>query len=325
VIAPPPPAASVSFNQFSFLAVDVPVSAPGFPNLGRGLLDLTVGLDDQIIVSGYDASADPCAARTSGWKGRNWLYSPQQRRFVHLDALKGVQYQAALAARTPTFGNALPPIAGAPVVPAFYGTLRACERYQTVEYSTATFAGTTDLFTRGGLSIGQSSLTTSQVTASTRELTTVMDMDATLDGWLVTIFPMRKIQFIKLGPDYPGFSGGGEFPGFSDRKYARVGVGATRDTLWATDVDSDVYEYVKATNRLEKRNLLLNDRAQDIGVGKDGSVFIVDLGGNLKKWNPALKSWAPTGRAAVTRVAVTSKGKPVAANFPTSQRVFIAQ
>ena len=126
-----------------------------------------------------------------------------------------------------------------------------------------------------------------------------------------------------LGPPY--FSNTGEFPGRSDRKWARVGVGATKDVLWGVDVDSDVYEYVKSADRFEKRNLLLNDRAQDIGVGKDGSVFIVDLGGNLKKWNPALRSWTPTGRGAVTRVAVTSKGKPVVANFPTAHRVFIAQ
>ena len=323
VIASPPPAPSVSFSQFSFLAVDVPVSAPGFPNLGRGLLDLTVGLDDQIIVTGFDANADPCAARTSGWKGRNWIYSPQRRAFLHLDALKGVQYQSALAGRVLTLGPRLPVPAGAPAVPAFFGAVRACERFHTVEYDAATFAGNAEFFSAGGLSIGVSSLTTRQVPTSTRELTNVLDMDITLDGTLVTIFPMRKIQFVPLGPPY--FSNTGEFPGRSDRKWARVGVGATKDVLWGIDVDSDVYEYVKSADRFEKRNLLLNDRAQDIGVGKDGSVFIVDLGGNLKKWNPALRSWTPTGRGAVTRVAVTSKGKPVVANFPTAQRVFIAQ
>jgi hypothetical protein len=318
-----PTASGVTFNQYSFFMVEVPVSAPGFPNLGRGLLDVTVGLDDQIIVTGFDgpANANPCNTQSNGWQGRNWIYSPQQRRFVHLDFLKRVQYQLAFAGRELTRGTAPPQVAGAPAIPAFHGFLRGCENYHHVEYDAATYAGNAEFFSAGGFSIGRSILGTNVLTANTRNITLVLDADITLDSHVLAIFPERKINVVPLGANY----GLADFQRYDQEKFARIGVGATRFDIWATNFDGDVFQYVRATNRFDKRNLFSNDRAQDIGVGKDGSVFIVDMGGNLKKWNPGLNSWIATGRGGVTRVAVTSKGKPVVANFPASQRVFIAQ
>ena len=310
-----------SAASFTFTEVDVPVSAPGFANLGSGLNDITVGLDDQIIVTGFDASANPCTARTAGWRGRNWIYSPAQRRFIHLDSFKRVQYQVAIAARNLSSGTAPPTLAGAPAVPAFYGITRACERYYLNEYDNATFtAQTAAFFDQGGLSLGQSLQRSSEVTANTRDTNTISDLDVTQDEWVVATFTQRMINFIGIGS-----KAGTSSPKRSDQKFARLGVGATRDVLWATTFDSDVYEYVKATDRFEKRNIFEADKAQDIGVGKDGSVFIVDLAGRLKKWDAAQKTFVFTGRSGVTRVAVTSKGKPVVANFPSSQRVSIAQ
>ncbi len=318
-----PTTPGVTFNQYSFLPVEVPVSAPGFPNLGRGLLDITVGLDDQVIVTGYDgpANANPCNVRANGWQGRNWIYSPQQRRFLHLDFLKRVQYQLAFAGREITRGTAPPQVPGAPAIPAFHGFLRACANYHHVEYDAATFAGNDEFFSSGGLSIGRSILGTNVLTANTRNITLVLDADISLDGHVLAIFPERKINVVPLGAAY----GQADFQRYDQEKFARVAVGATRFDMWATNFDGDVFQFVRASNRFEKRNLFANDRAQDIGVGKDGSVFIVDIGGSLKKWNPGLNSWIATGRGGVTRVAVTSRGKPVVANFPNSQRVFIAQ
>lgn len=307
---------------YNFLAVDVPTTAGSFGNIGAGLNDITVGLDDQIIVTGFDtAYFTPCATRTTGWQGRNWIYSPTQRRFIHLDYLKRVQYQVAFAARNVAGGTAPPALTGAPNVPAFFGITRACERYYLNEYDAATFNGqTADFYDAGGRWEGRSLQRSSEVTVNTRDINTVGDMDVTLDEWIVLTFTQRMINFIGIGAN-----AGLSRPKRSDQKFTRIGVGATRDVIWATTFDNDVYEYVKATDRYEKRNVLDSDKAQDIGVGKDGSVFIVDLSGRLKKWDAAQKTFVFTGRAGVNRVAVTSKGKPVVANFPSSQRVFIAQ
>ena len=317
--------AVTGLNLFNFISVDVPISAPGFPNLGSGLLDVTVGLDDQIIVTGFDASADPCRSRAEGWKGRNWIYNPTLRTFAHLDYLKRVQFQMAIAGRAVTFGTAPPALAGAPAVPAFYGIVRACTRYHLNEYDAATFNGmTAAFFDEGGLAYGESSLRSNQVTADTRDLTTVLDMDMTLDNWILAIFPERKINFIGIGPNEK-LNSSGPFPRRDDQKFARIGVGANRNVLWATSFESDVYEFVPATNKFEKRNIFATDKALDVGVGKDGSVFIVDITGRLKKWDPIQKVFVYAGKSGVTRVAVTSKGRPVVANFPSSQRVFIGQ
>ena len=311
---------------YSFISVDVPTAAGTFGNIGAGLNDITVGLDDQIIVTGFDAAYfTPCATRTTGWQGRNWIYSPTQRRFIHLDYLKRVQIQVAIAARSLSNGNTPPALSGAPAVPALYTITRACERYYNNEYHANTFNNlTADFYDKGGLDFGQSLDRSSAVTANTRDLTTVLDMDITLDNWVLTIFPQRKINFIGIGAN-AALNPAGPFPNRADQKFARIGVGATRDVIWSTTFENDVYEFVKATDRYEKRNVLDADKAQDIGVGKDGSVFIVDLSGRLKKWDAAQRTFVYAGLSGVTRVAVTSKGKPVAASFPSSQRVYIAQ
>ena len=309
-------------TSYSFVSVDVPTAAGTFGNIGAGLNDITVGLDDQIIVTGFDAAYfTPCATRTTGWQGRNWIYSPAQRRFIHLDYLKRVQYQVALAARNVAGGNAPPALAGAPNVPAFFGITRACERYYLNEYDAATFNGqTADFYDIGGRWEVRSIQRSSEVTVNTRDTNTISDMDVTLDQWIVATFTQRMINFIGIGAN-----AGLTRPKRSEQKFTRIGVGATRDEIWSTTFENDVYEYVKATDRYEKRNVLDADKAQDIGVGKDGSVFIVDLSGRLKKWDAAQRTFVYAGLSGVTRVAVTSKGKPVAANFPASQRVFIAQ
>ena len=326
------PVTAVAVKQaYIFHTVDVPTSATGYPNLGGGLNNITVGHDDQIIVTGYDEAADPCIAKASGWTGgRNWIYSPGKRTFLYLDALKQVNYQVAIATRNPTQFDGywrtdpLPAPSGAPAVPVFYASLRACERYFSIAYNTETFTNrlTDILYPFGGFNFLESLKANTEITANTRDITTVVDMDITLDDWLISIYPERKINFKRLGA---GFVWGATIEKRADQKFARLGVGATRDVLWATSYEGDVYEYVKASDTFEKRNLFVSDRAQDIGVGKDGSVFIVDTAGRLKKWDKALKSFSTTGLGGVTRVAVMSNGKPVAANFPASQRVYIAR
>lgn len=322
----PAPASAVVIGQnFRFIAVDIPSSAPGFPVMSTFFRDITVGQDDQIIVTGYDESADPCRAQAEGWKGSNWVYSPTQRKFLHLDFLKRVQYQLIIAARNLSAfgGQSTPPaIAGAPAINAIYASLRGCQRYYSVQYSATTFAGSSALFSEGGLAFLESNLGTSQLTANSRDITLTLDHDITLDDWFIAIYPERKINFVRIGA---GFNTSDPIELRSDQKFARIGVGATRNVIWATDVDSNVYEFVPASNAYVRRNLLDADRAQDVGVGKDGSVFIVDVVGRLKKWNPALKSFVYAGKSGVTRVAVTSKGKPVVANFPASPRVYIAE
>lgn len=294
-------------QSISFTAVNVPTSASGFGNIGSGLLDLTAGADDIVLVSGYDTS---CVDGT----GRNWVYNPQARTFNHLDYLKRANMNVLLAVDKLVIGvvnGDTPPTAPVPAVPSLIGEWnKACTNESLLlTYVSSVFedasAQTSQNFDGATFSSALDDLQ-------------LPDLDYAQDGYVANIAPNDELEFFKPETaDDVGF--------FDQINFKRVGLGKTHKDLWVVSLTNNVYEYVESTDSFELRSINADDKAQDVGVGQDGTVFIVNTSGVLKKWDETSKRFIKTNKAGVTRVAVDSLGNPIVANFPNSQTVYFGR
>lgn len=294
-------------QSISFNAVNVPTSASGFSNLGSGLFDLTVGADDIVLVSGYD---DGCIDGT----GRNWAYNAQARAFSHLDYLKRANMNVLLAVDKLLVGavnGTVPPTTPPPAIPSLVGEWnKACSDKSTLlTYVASVFEDPS----------AQASQNFDAATFSTElDLGQLPDLDYAADGYVANIAPNAEIEFFK-----PETADNVSF--FDELNFMRIGIGKTHKDLWVVSTTYNVYEYNESTNSFDLRSFNADDRAQDIGVGQDGSVFIVNKSGVLKKWDEVSKRFIKTNKSGVTRVAVDSLGKPIVANFPSSQTVYFGR
>lgn len=285
-----------------FTSTVIPDSAPGFPSLGHGLRDITSGHDDLVIAT---SGARPCVAGS----GRNWVLDPATRNFVLLEPLGNASFPVVVAAERRQFAPA-----PAPFTPPFKALYMLfpfqCSAFQLLEYDRTVFTpaafATQDFDAAVLFDLFEGPL----------DLET--DMDVTGDGFVV--WTDRK----------------GDVAWFDTRetddenqirpailRFKRVGAGKTFDTVWLVDTESNVYQLVDG--EFELRSFRAEDRALDVGVGHDNSVFIVDLSGRLKKWDPVTQGFSAISKTGVTRVAVDSKGRPIVADFPASRRVFFAR
>ncbi len=293
-------------QSIRFTAVPVPTSATGFPNLGGGLRDLTVGAGDIVLVTGF---ASPCVEGN----GANWVYNPNTSSFGHLDYLKGVNLFTALALADPVIGDVdgdTPPTTPAPAISSFLAEWNkdCANRSNLLTYEE-------DIFTEPG---AQASQDFNGATFGTEQpLNVIPDLDIAGDGTVVNIFG-TELEFF-----HPETANDVEF--FDQIAFMRAGVGTNEKDIWAVSTTNNVYEFVEATDSFELRSKKSGDKAQDIGVGQDGTVFIVNMSGVLKKWDPVSGLFISTTKTGVNRVAVDSKGNPIVANFPTSQTVFFGR
>lgn len=294
---------SISFDQ-----VTVPASASGVGSLGSGLLDLTVGADDIVILSGFDDS--PCVNGT----GRNWVYNPLSRSFSHLDYLQRMNLNVGIAVDELVKGDVngdTPPTSPSPAIPSL-----VLEWDQSCGSESVLTTYVSSVFTDPS---AQSSQNFGAATFSTAlDDFQEPDLDYSADGYVFNIAPSDELEFFK-----PETANDVSF--FDSINFMRVGVGKTREDIWAVSTTYNVYEFVPSTDSFELRSVNADDKAQDIGVGQDGSVFIVNTSGVLKKWDETAKRFVKTNKTGVTRVAVDSRGNPIVANFPNSQIVYFGR
>ena len=144
------------------------------------------------------------------------------------------------------------------------------------------------------------------------------DIDIAADGTIANIAPANELEIFQAEKaDDVSF--------FDQLEFMRVGIGKDKYDLWVVSTTHNVYGFVNSSDRFELRSHNADDKAQDIGVGHDGTVFIVNTSGVLKKWDPATKRFVRTNKNGVTRVAVDSRGNPIVANFPSSQTVYFGK
>ena len=293
---------SISFDQ-----VSIPTSASGFGNLGSGMLDITVGADDIVLASGY---SDPCENGT----GRNWVYNSLSRSFNHLDYLKRANLGVMLAVDklvVATVNGDTPPKTPAPAIPSLLGEWnKGCsDQSLLLTYVSSVFD---DPSAQASQNFDGAVFTTPLNDEQ------VPDLDYAADGYVLNIAPNDELEIFKPETaDDVGF--------FDSIDFMRVGVGKTHKDLWVVSTTYNVYEYVEGSDSFELRSINADDKALDVGVGHDGSVFIVNMSGVLKKWNPTAKRFVKTNKSGVTRVAVDSLGNPIVANFPSSQIVYFGR
>lgn len=290
-------------QTLSFSSALVPESEGAFASTGQPLLDVTVGHEDYVIAT---SGASPCAAGS----GRTWVFDATNRVFKLLTLTENASFPTAVAAGTRTIAPAQP--AFTPQFDAIYATFALnCSAYRLLEYSSTVFVPAnfaTQNFDAAAIF---------DMFEGPLDLTT--DLDVTADdfiafvdrkGHLVWFEAGSSSGFVKLQPD--------------SIVMTRVGAGKTVDTIWVVDTESNVYE-LQNQKDFVLRSHQGDDRALDVGVGHDNSVFIVDLEGTLKKWNPATESFDTFNKTGLTHVAVTASGKPVVGNFPASRRIFFAR
>ena len=288
-------------RSISFFSVDIPTSAPGFPDLGEGMLDITAGRDDVIIATGFNM---PCVLGN----GRNWAFNPLGRRWNHMRFLEDADFLVAVAARRLSEGTA-PPANFTPRIPAFYGILTIdCTDFDLVEFDSRVFVAA-NFASRDFTEATLFALPTGAITP---------DLDIAADDTIVFVTPTGGLEFFETGNPAGVMTR-------ADLTFVRVGVGATIDVLWVVDAASNVYEFDPVRDSFILRSQQANDRALDVGVGHDGTVFIVDLSGTLKQWDPTSRRFITITRRNITRVAVDSRGNPIVADFPDSQRVFFGR
>ncbi|MCW5698186.1 MAG: hypothetical protein KIS96_15870 [Bauldia sp.] len=285
-----------------FTSTVIPESAPGFPSLGHGLRDITSGHDDLVIAT---SGARPCVAGS----GRNWVLDPASRNFVLLEPLGNASFPVVVAAERRQFAPQ-----PAPFTPPFKALYMLfpfqCSAFQLLEYDRTVFtpaafaAQDFDAAVLFDLFEGPLDLET--------------DMDVTGDGFIVWTDRTGDVAWF----DTRDTEDENQIKPPTLR-FKRVGAGRTFDTVWLVDTESNVYQLVNG--EFELRSLRAEDRALDVGVGHDNSVFIVDLSGRLKKWNPVTQGFTATSKTGVTRVAVDSGGRPIVADFPASRRVYFAR
>ena len=145
-------------------------------------------------------------------------------------------------------------------------------------------------------------------------LTELPDIDFAADGTIANIAPGNTLELFQ--PETAN-----DVDGFTDISFLRVGIGVNKDDIWVVSTTNNVYEYIPTTNNFTLRSVNQIDKAQDVGVGQDGTVFIVNMQGQLRKWDLITKSFTATNKRGVTRVAVDSRGNPIVGNFPASQTI----
>ncbi len=299
-------------QSVSFSAVNIPTTAPGYTNLGSGLLDITSGRDDIVLATGF---SDPCVEGS----GRNWLYDPLSRSFKHLDYLNRINLLAAVAGETLSAADLsaiglsasdTKPPTTAPDIQALYMQWQEdCTIPVLITYASSVF---TDAGKVASNDYQNAVFDSAFVVKSSA------DIDVAANEVVVQVDGINTLRFFKPG-DVKDFSSR------ADMTFMRAGIGEDEDDLWVVNSANNVYEFMPSSDSFALRSINQDDQAQDIGVGHDGTVFIVNLSGVLKKWDPISKRFIKTNKSGVSRVAVDSRGNPIVANFPASQTVYFGR
>jgi hypothetical protein len=295
-------------QSISFTSVTIPTSAGGV-NLGSGMLDITSGEDDIVVATGFD---DPCVNGT----GRNWVYNSVSRTFGYLDYLKSANFYTAIALddliKSVEANGDKPPSSPSPAIPSLLAEWnKNCgNESELLTYVSSVFSSS-------------NAQSTQNFAAATLSLplddNQIPDLDVAGDGTIAGLISGNKLEI------YTAKSFDKIIKDFDDLQYHRVGIGEDKDDIWVVSLTNNVYEYIPSTQKFDLRSFNANDKAQDIGVGHDGTVFIVNTSGVLKKWDPLAKRFIKTNKSNVTRVAVDSRGNPIVANFPSSQIVYFGR
>lgn len=297
-----------------FVTATVPDSPPGYDSLGPALNDLTVGVDDLVVVTGYDniftGSDQPCLRGS----GQNWIYDVASGAFQSMDWLQGIILTHGFAADQLAVGfvtGTTPPAGSyATAMNAFYGLWqRDCTTPELVTYVDS-------VFTDPGTQVSRDFYEAVLVIEGDIDL--IADMDGSADGAVANVNRERHLELF-----FPNDSD--EIREFDKLEFARVGMGQHEEDIWVVDTQADVYQFQPEPPDWILRTQTSDDRALDVGVGFDGSVYIVNLAGVLKRWDPVLGQFTRTTMANVNRVAVDSQGRPVVANFPTSSVVYFGR
>ncbi|MGX9356767.1 hypothetical protein ACS3SW_16855 [Roseobacteraceae bacterium S113] len=299
-----------------FTSVTIPRSAPSYSSLGPSMSDLSSGANDLVMAVGYDnvftGDDTPCFDLS----GQNWIFDRSLGAFAEMDWLHDITLTLGLAAFAPPNGvdSDPPPATGAIAHGGFFGLWeRDCSIQELLTYSSFVFddplfQDTRDfseavLFTEGMLDVP-------------------LDMDIAADGFVANTNRERHLEVFS-----PNASD--DVREFDELEFARVGMGQNEEDIWVIDNTGQVFQFDNSggpdTENWIQRGITSDDRAQDVGVGFDGSVFIINMAGVLKRWDAALGQFTRTSRAGVTRVAVSSDGKPIVANFPNEEVVYFAR
>ncbi len=295
-------------ENVSFTGVTIPTTTSSYGNVGSGLRDLTSGEDDVVIVTGYD---DPCSKGT----GRNWIYNSLTSSFSYMDYLNRADIMVGLAAQQVAnySGEVLgeqPPTSITPNIDAFFGVWpNNCTTPELLEYVPSVFTSSSN---ETNNTYGDAVLFTPNFAGTTS------DLDIAKDGRLAFINTKNELKYF-----YPQTAATNTV--LTDKTFLRVGIGADINDLWVVDTSNNVYEYIPSSSSFKLRSVLDDDKAQDVGVGFDGTVYIVNTSGTLKKWSETSGKFIKTNKTGVTRVAVDSRGRPIVGNFPDSQIVYFGR
>ena len=295
-------------ETISFNTVTIPTTTSSYGSIGSGIRDITSGEDDVVIATGYD---NPCSKGT----GRNWIYNSLTSSFSYMDYLNRADIMVGLAAQQVAnySGEVIgetPPTSVTPNIDAFFGIWpNNCTTPELLEYVSAEFNSSTN---QTNNTYGDAVLFTPNTVGTTS------DLDIAKDGRLAFINTKNELKYF-----YPQSSVSNTV--LTSKNFLRVGLGADINDMWVIDTSNNVYEYIPSSKSFELRSILDDDKAQDVGVGFDGTVYIVNQSGTLKKWSEISGKFIKTNKTGVTRVAVDSRGRPIVGNFPDSQIVYFGR
>lgn len=298
-------------QNVSFTQVVIPTTSTNYPNLGSGMLDITSGQDDIVIATGF---SEPCTQGT----GRNWIYNPNSRSFTYLDILGRINLFSGIAAGRlsaedlsdlgVTASDTDPDTT--PDMEAFYGLWdKNCTEPALIFYAKSIFE---EQQAAGTHNYDDAIFDSPLVNGPTA------DIDVAANGIIAYVDNQNEVEYFDPANEQ-------DFSRRSDLDFLRIGIGADENDVWVTNTANNVYQYNQNTDSFDLRSVNADDKAQDIGVGQNGSVYIVNLNGVLKKWDALSKRFIKTNKANVTRVAVDSRGNPIVGNFPSSQIVYFGR
>jgi len=295
-------------QNLTFSSVTIPTSASGYSDLSGDILDITSSADDIVIATGFDDG--PCVDGT----GRNWVYNPFTKTFRHLAYLQRINLYAAAAADELAKGfvnGTTPPTDPEPAIASFFGKWN---KLCTPLPELVTYVGS--VFTDSAVQASQDF--TAAVLNTPVGANIVADIDISANGWVGNINRQLKLEVFQ--PENSDF-----VDEYDEIAFVRFGLGTDEKDIWAVNTSYNVYEYIQSSKSFKLRSSKQDDKAMDIGVGHDGTVYIVNMDGVLKKWNTTSGQFVKTNKTGVTRVAVDSKGKPIVANFPDSKTVYFGR
>lgn len=116
---------------------------------------------------------------------------------------------------------------------------------------------------------------------------------------------------------------GAAFQRFNNQILAKKVALAHAGDLWIIDSDSVVRQWTGSAFENRPRNI--RQKASDISAGANGTLFIVDDGNQLRKWNTGNQSFDRVEGIAATDVAVEGDGRPWILNTSTSMNVYRAR